>query len=160
MQAATKLLGQLSGENERWKQQCGTLQTEMALIPIKSLLSAGSITYLGAVNEKDREANMQNWCHALRVEEFNIRTFLATEAQLLTFKKEGLPADNLSMENAIYILNATKTPLVIDPATQATGWLKKSLMQSKESVEVLNHQDKKFNTTLELSIRFGKVLVI
>ncbi len=33
-------------------------------------------------------------------------------------------------------------------------------MQSKESIEILNHTDKKFNTTLELSIRFGKVLVI
>jgi dynein heavy chain 2 len=50
--------------------------------------------------------------------------------------------------------------LIIDPATQASDWLKKSLMQKYESVEILNHQDKKFNTTLELSIRFGKVLVI
>jgi len=50
--------------------------------------------------------------------------------------------------------------LIIDPATQATEWLKKSLMQSKDSVEILNHQDKKFNTILELAIRFGKVLVI
>jgi dynein heavy chain 2 len=124
------------------------------------LLSAASIIYLGGVNETDRELNLNNWAQAVRVQEFNIRTFLSNEAQLLTFKKEGLPADNLSMENAIYILNARKTPLIIDPATQATGWLKKSLMQSRESVEILNHQDKKFNTQLELSIRFGKVLVI
>lgn len=124
------------------------------------MLSAASIIYLGGVNETDRELNLNNWAQAVRVQEFNIRTFLSNEAQLLTFKKEGLPADNLSMENAIYILNARKTPLIIDPATQATGWLKKSLMQSRESVEILNHQDKKFNTQLELSIRFGKVLVI
>lgn len=78
----------------------------------------------------------------------------------MTYKKEGLPADGLSQENAIYIIDAVKTPLVIDPATQATEWLKKSLQKTYESVEILNHQDKKFNTTLELSIRFGKVLVI
>ena len=83
---------------------------------------------------------------------------MATEAQLLTYKKEGLPADALSMENAIIILNSVRTPLIIDPATQATEWLKKSLQQSKESIEILNHQDKKFNTTLELSIRFGRFL--
>jgi dynein heavy chain 2 len=64
------------------------------------------------------------------------------------------------MENAIMISNSVRTPLIIDPATQATEWLKKSLMQSKDSVEILNHQDKKFNTILELAIRFGKVLVI
>jgi dynein heavy chain 2 len=132
----------------------------MALVPIKSLLASAYITYLGSENENSRERNLLQWCGGLRVESFNIRTFLATEAQLLTYKKEGLPADDLSMENAIMISNSVRTPLIIDPATQATEWLKKSLMQSKDSVEILNHQDKKFNTILELAIRFGKVLVI
>jgi dynein heavy chain 2 len=132
----------------------------MALIPVKSLLSSACITYLGGENESSREVNLKNWCNSLGVAAFNVRTFLATEAQLLTFKKEGLPADGLSMENAVFIMNAVKTPLIIDPATQATEWLKQSLKQSHDSLEILNHQDKKFNTTLELAIRFGKVLVI
>jgi dynein heavy chain 2 len=79
---------------------------------------------------------------------------------MLTWKKEGLPADTLSMENAIMIMNTQRTPLVIDPATQASEWLKINLRKSNDNVEVLNHQDSKFNTTLELSIRFGKVLII
>jgi dynein heavy chain 2, cytosolic len=97
----------------------------------------------------------------IRLSEFNFKTFLSTESQLLTWKKEGLPADSLSMENAIMIINSNRTPLIIDPATQATEWLKKSIKQNGESgVEILNHQDPKFNTTLELAIRFGKVLII
>lgn len=60
---------------------------------------------------------LHEWCQALRVPEFNFRTFLSTESQLLTWKKEGLPADTLSMENAIMILNTNRTPLIIDPAT-------------------------------------------
>lgn len=109
-------------------------------MPFKSLLSSASIVYLGSQNESSRETNLNNWLNALRFkDEFNIRTFLATEAQLLTYKKEGLPADSLSQENAIYILDAVKTPLIIDPATQATAWLKKSLQQNHESVEILNH---------------------
>lgn len=124
LQAAQDLLGQLSGENERWRAQVETLQTELALVPLKSLLSSAYTTYLGGENESSREANLTQWCSALRVEDFNIRTFLATEAQLLTFKKEGLPADRLSMENAIIILNAVRTPLIIDPATSATAWLR------------------------------------
>lgn len=65
---------------------------------------------------------------------------------MLTWKKEKLPADSLSMENAIMILNSLKTPLIIDPATQATEWLKRSLKSTNDNVEVLNHQDPKFNT--------------
>lgn len=79
---------------------------------------------------------------------------------MLTWKKEGLPADTLSMENAIMIMNSQRTSLVIDPATQASEWLKTTLKKTNDNVEVLNHQDAKFNTTLELAIRFGKVLII
>ena len=87
-------------------------------MPFKSLLSSASIVYLGSQNEESRENNLSNWLNALRFkEEFNIRTFLASEAQLLTYKKEGLPADSLSQENAIYIIDALQTPLIIDPAT-------------------------------------------
>ncbi len=53
---------------------------EMALIPIKSLLSSASITYLGGENEKSREQNLINWTSSLRIDNFNIRNFLATEA--------------------------------------------------------------------------------
>jgi hypothetical protein len=43
------------------------------------------------------------------------------------------------MENAIMILNTVRTSLIIDPATSASEWLKSTLKQSKEGVEVLNH---------------------
>lgn len=56
------------------------------------------------------------------------------------------------MENAIMILNSLRTPLIIDPTTAATEWLKKSLKTDKGNVEILNQQDPKFNTQLELSI--------
>jgi dynein heavy chain 2 len=79
---------------------------------------------------------------------------------MLTWKKEGLPADSLSIENGIIIINTARTPLIIDPATQASEWLKRSLKKKNDNVEILNHQDAKFNNILELSIRFGKVLII
>lgn len=58
---------------------------------------------------------------------------------MLTWKKEGLPADTLSVENAIMITNTEKTPLIIDPATQASEWLKVNLKKASENVEILNH---------------------
>jgi len=44
------------------------------------VLSGAYITYLGGENETTREKTLNKWCSALRVESFNIRTFLATEA--------------------------------------------------------------------------------
>ena len=111
------MLSQLSGENERWKKQIISLEQELALVPVKCLLSSAYITYLGKANESMREKVLHEWLSMIRLSEFNFRTFLSTESQLLTWKKEGLPADTLSMENAIMILNSNRTPLIIDPAT-------------------------------------------
>lgn len=38
--------------------------------------------------------------------------------------------------------------------------MKHSLRQTNDNVEILNHQDPKYNTNIELAIRFGKVLII
>lgn len=84
---------------------------------MKALLSSAFITYLGGANEIIRDSTLKEWTSACHINEFNFRRFLCSESQLLTFKKEGLPADDLSQENAIIIMNSNKTPLVIDPAT-------------------------------------------
>ena len=43
---------------------------------------------------------------------------MSTESEMLKWKGEGLPADGLSMQNAVIILNSSRTPLVIDPSSQ------------------------------------------
>lgn len=73
LHAAQQLLGQLSGENERWKKQVQTLDEEMSLVPIKSLLSSAYITYLGGANEQVREKTVKEWQAMVRVNEFNFR---------------------------------------------------------------------------------------
>lgn len=80
LQAAQNLLGQLSGEDQRWRQQVEELQRALAMVPAKSLLSSAFICYLGGQNETVRESTINEWCGSLRIDEFNIRTFLATEA--------------------------------------------------------------------------------
>jgi hypothetical protein len=49
--------------------------------------------------------------------DYSFKNFLSSEQEMLTWKKEGLPADSLSVENAIMIMNSERTPLIIDPAT-------------------------------------------
>lgn len=59
------------------------------------------------------------------------------ESTVLKHKQEGLPEDLLSIENSIMIFNTTKIPLLIDPNTQASEWLKKHL-SAKKTIDVLN----------------------
>lgn len=68
----------------------------------------------------------------------------------------GLPYDSLSLENSVIVLNSSKVPLIIDSNSQAIDWFKKL----NPKIEILNQQDPKFTNTLQLSVRFGKPLLI
>ena len=59
-------------------------------------------------------------------EPFQFTRLLSTESQLLSWKQSGLPADSLSRENAIVIVQggASRVPFIIDPANAAGSWLK------------------------------------
>ena len=89
----------------------------MSLVPSKALISSAYLVYLGGQNETFREETLKQWLTTIKVESYSFKNFLSSEAQMLTWKNEKLPADSLSMENAIMILNSLKTPLIIDPAT-------------------------------------------
>ena len=67
-----------------------------------------------------------------------------------------MPGDQLSIENSVMVFSASKVPLLIDPNTQATEWLKQTL----SNAEMLSQADAKFNNQLELAVRFGKTIVI
>jgi dynein heavy chain 2 len=79
LEQASELLGQLSGENDRWKTQVKSLELEMSLVPIRSLISSGYLTYMGSQNETVREKTLMEWCSALKMQDFNFRTFLSSE---------------------------------------------------------------------------------
>ena len=157
LKAAQNLLGKLSGEKVRWEKQVRTLEQELADLPKNTLISAAFVTYLGAANEAKREDTLLEWLGAVGMRrQFDFPRFMCQESVLLKWKSEQLPADSLSVENANIILNTVKVPFIIDPATQATTWLAQHLT----GATVLMQSDAKFNTQLELALRFGKTLII
>ncbi|CAG2190736.1 DNCH2 [Mytilus edulis] len=156
--AAETLVTKLDGEYQRWNQQVGELAAEIQELPKRALLGAGFITYLAQAPEDVRRNCLKSWMEALTVEGFDMRRFLSTESEQLIWKSEGLPSDDLSMENALVILQSALRPFLIDPSSRATEWLKTHLKENR--LEVINQQDANFSTALELAVRFGKTLII
>lgn len=123
---------------------------------------------------------------------FDVVRFLASESDVLSWKAQGLPSDGLSVENAAVILHAghsARVPFIIDPSTQATAWLQRTLSggataaagassgagavpappasaggagagAAGSALEVLTAQDPRFQNAVELAVRFGKTLLI
>ncbi|CAF3596551.1 unnamed protein product, partial [Rotaria sordida] len=159
IEAAQNLVGKLEGEFYRWSAQVNDLNEQLKILPKLSLLSAGFITYLASQSEDKRLNYMNKWKQILNVDEkFDIRKFLSTESEQLVWKSQGLPSDELSMENAMVILHSQLCPFLVDPSSRATDWLKTHLKNKK--VEVINQQDNNFTTQLELAVRFGKTLIV
>lgn len=136
------------------------MDVEAQQLPLNSLMAAAFVTYLPSHAEDVRADHLRTWARILRLEAFDLKYFLSTESEMLEWKAQGLPADDLSMENTLVILNTQQAPFIIDPATQATEWLKAHLRGEKGSFDSIAMQHERFVTTLEMAVRFGKTLAI
>ncbi|KAK2517344.1 Dync2h1 [Columba guinea] len=158
LKAAEMLINQLDREHQRWNMQVSEITDELATLPKRAQLAAAFITYLSAAPEDQRKTSLDEWTKLAGLEKFDLRRFLCAESEELVWKSEGLPSDDLSIENALVILQSKVCPFLIDPSFRATEWLKTHLKESH--LEVINQQDTNFLTALELAVRFGKTLII
>ena len=159
---AEGLIGQLGGEQARWKTQAAQLQSDLLKLPTKMLLAAGFQTYLAKAPEDIRATLISQWQDICSISAFSFKRVMSTESELLQWKSMGLPSDDLSQENGLVIAHLTnRVPLIIDPASVAVDWLKNYLGKDKtRPLEVVSHHDRRFSNQVELSVRFGKALVI
>lgn len=156
--SAQSLLIKLSDEKERWIIQNKEVTEKLKDLPSLCVISSAFITYLPAYPEDFRTQKLKIWKQLLGLNSFDFCSFMIPESQLLKYKSEGLPSDQLSQENAIVILESVQYSLIIDPAQQATKWLKQHV--SNKNVDIINASSPKFASQLELAIRFGKILII
>lgn len=156
--AAETLVTKLSGERDRWDEQVQSLSMELEILPAQVQLAAAFINYLSSAPEDVRRERLTEWQDITGLKNFNVRRFMSSESKQLEWKSEGLPSDDLSMENAIVIFNGQLQPFLIDPSSRATEWLKAHLKESR--LEIINQQDASFSNAIELAVRFGKTLII
>jgi dynein heavy chain, axonemal len=70
----------------------------------------------------------------------------------------GLPADSISQENAIFAFKSSKFPLMIDPQGQALKWIRKT--EEKSGLKTIKFSDSQFQTHLKSAISMGDPVLI
>ena len=84
---------------------------------------------------------------------FNLESFLSSDAVIQDWTAKGLPADEHSVQNGILTTAASRFPLCIDPQQQAVSWIKN--MYGKDQLKIKSLSESDFMKHLELAIQFG-----
>ena len=143
---AEQLIKLLSTEKERWEKTVSELNIEHENLVGDCVLAASSIAYNGPFTYEYRLALEKEWL--AKLEELNIictpeitmKKKLENKIQLREWTVNGLPQDNLSIENAIIMTYSRRYALLIDPQGQGANFIKK---QGKRStgIEIVKASD-------------------
>lgn len=78
---------------------------------------------------------------------------LTDDVQISRWASEGLPGDELSIQNGILTVNSSRFPLCIDPQMQAVAWIKE--MEIKNNLMILSFNQSDYITRLEMAVSGG-----
>lgn len=158
--AADKLITGLSSEKIRWKKELADLRAKRVRLLGDSLLGSGFLSYACAFNFDFRQRMLyENWLPDLRLKEipvssdFSLQGLLTSEVEIAQWGSEGLPPDELSVQNGILTTQASSFPLCIDPQQQALKWILER--EKKHKIKVCTFNDPDFLKQLELAIKYG-----
>jgi dynein heavy chain len=129
---AERLVNGLKDEGVRWGGGVESLKEQKLLLIGDILVAASFIAYIGPFNMVYRRDLIHGqWLPDVLAREIpmsaglNPQKKLSDDATIALWNSEGLPSDELSIENGALITNCTRWPLIIDPQLQGVTWIKR-----------------------------------
>ncbi|KAG5489970.1 hypothetical protein JKF63_00089 [Porcisia hertigi] len=163
LERAAMLIDGLAGEKRSWMQSIDRIDELTKYLMGDMLMAAGEIAYCGPFTSVYRQNLLESWGKELdknsilHSRQYSIFYTLQDAVETREWILNGLPMDNLSIENALFAKNARRWPLLIDPQTQGNRWIRKTY---KESLEVLRPTQKDLIKRIEFCIRAGRPVLL
>uniref|UniRef100_A0A8C4UNG2 Dynein axonemal heavy chain 10 n=1 Tax=Falco tinnunculus TaxID=100819 RepID=A0A8C4UNG2_FALTI len=165
LDAADKLIYGLRSENKRWTKELEDYEIRKVKLLGDCLLCAAFLSYEGAFNWEFRnEMIYQVWQQDILSREiplsqpFRLEGLLTNDVEVSRWVSQGLPPDELSIQNGILTTYASRFPLCIDPQQQAFHWIKKK--EEKNNLRMASFNDPDFLKQLELAIKYGSPFLL
>jgi MoxR-like ATPase len=141
LSAASQLISGLESEKLRWGHEKDRLAITKARLVGDCLLAAAFLSYAGAFTFEYRQRMIfQDWAKDVGdrgiplTNGFKLEDLLSSPVEISRWTQEGLPPDQLSIQNGILTTRASRWPLCIDPQMQAVKWIKSKESKTQGSV--------------------------
>ncbi|KAI4888942.1 hypothetical protein NFI96_027441 [Prochilodus magdalenae] len=158
--AADKLISGLGSENQRWTEDLEELKKRRVRLLGDCLICAAFLSYEGAFSWDFRnEMVYEVWRKDVLErgiplsQPFRLESLLTDEVEISRWGSEGLPPDELSVQNGILTTRASRFPMCIDPQQQALNWIKKK--EERNNLKISSFNDPDFLKQLEMAIKYG-----
>uniref|UniRef100_A0A672TUG5 Dynein axonemal heavy chain 5 n=1 Tax=Strigops habroptila TaxID=2489341 RepID=A0A672TUG5_STRHB len=164
MNNATALIEGLGGEKLRWTASSKNFQNQIINLVGNVLLATGFLSYSGPFNQEYRNLLLQLWKKEMDnskipySNDLNLTGMLVDNATVGEWNLQGLPNDDLSIQNGIIVTKASRYPLLIDPQGQGKIWIKNKEKNNGLQVTAMNH--KFFRSHVEDCLSLGRPLLI
>ena len=160
---AEKLVKGLGSESKRWSETAKILEVDLKNLVGNIMLSAGFVAYLGPFTMAYRTSLLEGWMRFAQANkvpvapDFTLQRIMAEDVEVREWNLAGLPADQLSIDNAVICTRSRRWPLIIDPQGQANSWIKS---MDRETLKVIKFSEPNFLKTLENGIHFGNPILL
>ena len=172
---ANRLINSLTDERDRWNKGANELAYKKKRLIGNVGLATAFISYCGPFNAEFRDLIARDeLIEALKRANIpyskniynDLTAFLVDEATIGQWNLDGLPKDNLSIQNGIMVEASERYPLLIDPQEQGVYWIRNKYKDINENtglsmVTIVSiKEEKKFRESLSKCIEGGEVLII
>eukprot|EP01022_Parablepharisma_sp_SALTPOND_P017583 TRINITY_DN2831_c0_g1_i1.p1 TRINITY_DN2831_c0_g1~~TRINITY_DN2831_c0_g1_i1.p1 ORF type:complete len:4437 (+),score=698.95 TRINITY_DN2831_c0_g1_i1:410-13720(+) len=161
LDGANRLITGLSSTQQRWKKESQDLKVTINKLVGDCLLCASFLIYTGPFNYEYRMRMIyKDWYKDISdnaincTENLTVQLRLTDELEKSVWTAEGLPSDELSVQNGILTTKAVRFPLCIDPQMQAVRWIKNR--EGSNGLDVLSFKRSDFMRKLSGAIQYGR----
>ncbi|XP_059176449.1 dynein axonemal heavy chain 6-like [Physella acuta] len=159
LKRSSKLTTALADEQVRWEESVASYNEQLNNVVGDVFLAAACVAYYGAFTSTYRHDLVEEWTNRLATlhipvtKNMTLVSVLADAIEIRQWNADGLPKDQVSIENAILVTRGRRWPLMIDPQEQANRWIRNK--EASNKLKIVKMTDNNFLRTLEACIRTG-----